>query len=76
MATTTTTISTREFEREHGQAPRGGGAWAFCPADKYQRPDYLEFVFWVYGADTFTAAKKAARQHFANLSIAEVVVCS
>ena len=68
-------FDTTAFEFAHGKMPRGQGSWAFCPADKYRRDDYLQFVFWSAPA-SFAAAKAEARRHFAALGVAEVVVCS
>lgn len=56
-------FSTDEYERTHGKTPRGRGGWAFCPKSKYNRSDYLDFIFWA-PSGTFAEAKKAAKAHY------------
>ncbi len=43
-------FSTREYEREHGKAPKGFGYWGF---------EFEGYTFWHSG--TYTQAKKACR---------------
>jgi hypothetical protein len=69
-----TTFNTNDYKSNHGAAPRGRGSWAFCPADKFRRADYLTFVFWAPADSTFSDAKKAAAAHFPAGS--DLVVCS
>ena len=51
-------INTRDYERNHGAAPKGRGSWAFCLVDPNRRNDYLDFVIWASG--TYAAARRAA----------------
>lgn len=67
-------VDTSRFEREHGKAPRGFGQWGFCPRSHYDASDYLAHVYWVSGS--YREAKSAAREHFAKMNVADVVVCS
>lgn len=62
------------YERAHMKAPRGMGSWAFCPYDQWRRDNYLDSTLFVTGS--FTEAKRVAREHFGNLGITSVVVCS
>jgi hypothetical protein len=67
-------VDSSKFERAHAKSPRGFGQWGFCPRSHYDQSDYLAHVFWVSGS--FAAAKRVAREHFAKMNVADVVVCS
>lgn len=67
-------FSTREYLSAHGKAPRGRGQWAFCPANRYDSSNYLDFVKW-FGS-SYAEAKRDAAKAFAAAGVMEVVVCS
>ena len=67
-------INTYKFEAEHGKMPRGIGQWGFCPRERYNANDYLDYVMWYTGS--YAHAKKSARAYFSTKSgVSEVVVC-
>lgn len=68
------TVSTRHFEFAHGTAPRGVGHWAFADEDARAAADGSD-IFWA-PCGTFSAAKTAARAHFAAKGVRRVVVLS
>jgi len=73
-----TEFITYHYERAHGSKPRGTGHWAFS-ADYDSRYDAAAqndaaAIFWAQG--TYTAAKHAARAHFAAKGVSRVVVLS
>lgn len=76
MTTTQVSISTTAYVTAHGKAPRGRGSWAFCPADKWNRQDYLDHVEWINGSKTYAEAAQIARERFAEKGIGSIVACS
>lgn len=69
-------FSTDAYVRNYGRGPRGRGSWAFCPMSKYRLSNYLDFVFWAPGLNTYAEAKKLAAAHFAAKGITNVTVCT
>jgi hypothetical protein len=61
-------FSNREYEREHGKAPRGYGNWAFA---ELEDGDFGPYVFF---QGTLTEAKVQARKHFGSLGASYVAV--
>lgn len=62
------------FLASHGKMPRGHGSWAFCPADKYNLPNYLDYVVWSH-CKSFADASAEARASFTAQGVTEIVVC-
>lgn len=62
---------TRKFVASHGKRPGGRGCWAFCLADDYDKPNYLDYVRFYTGL--YSNAKALASRDFPKGSV--VVVC-
>jgi hypothetical protein len=71
-----TQIDTRPYETAHGKRPSGRGSWAFCSADKWNAPNYLDHVIWIPGCKTYGEAKREAIQKLTAMGITTAVACS
>ena len=51
-------IDDTDYRHSTGHSPRGRGSWAFVPYEKRRANNYLTFIVWVSGSNTYTEAKK------------------
>jgi hypothetical protein len=64
------TVNTERYEFSHGKKPRGKGLWAFAPAANTN-------AFWFASSNqSYAAACKQARAHFASQGVSNIIVCS
>ena len=61
------------YRLAHKHAPRGRGLWSFCPTNRYQADNYLDFVKVFSGP--YSLARNQAVKHFQANGILSITVC-
>lgn len=70
---TKTLASTSAFVASHRKQPRGFGFWMFCPADKWNATNYVDYCKSYSGE--YRDALQRAKRDFAAAGIRTIVVC-